>query len=189
MKNIVWILMLVALASCTGYMEEEIDAEVSSVKSRSAGTANDSNCWIIQNASMEGNMMFYDLIYSNTKQTYTCYSLYTLFLYKGAYDGRYGGYSISWNYDWRTESYHPETIPSEYGVVVCEWDECIENEGGAKSVSYKGTYSRRRGVQLAPGKTLDDIEYVLFFLYDNKNFSTLGGLDRYVDDCYDFYVE
>lgn len=188
MKKIVYCLFLLVLASCTSYVEE-ISTDISSVESRDAGTGRYSNCWNIRNASLTGNTMSYDLVYSNIGPTYACYSLYTLFLYKGAYDGYYGGRYISWNYDWRTERYQPETIPAEYGVVVREWDEGIENEGNAKFISYNETYSMRRSVNLAPRKTLDDIEYVLFFLYDNKNFSTLGHLNRYVDDCYDFYTE
>lgn len=189
MKKIVYCLFLFVLASCAGSVED-IGTDVSTIQTRSAGTENFPNYWNILNASMSGDTMFYDLVYSNTEhQTYACYSLYTLFLYKGAYDGYYGGYSIGWNYDWRTGLYQPETIPAEYGVVIQEWDECLEDGETARFIPYNETYSRRRGVHLAPGKTLDDIEYVLFFLYDNKNFSILGRLDRYVDDCTDFYAE
>jgi len=98
-------------------------------------------------------------------------------LYKGAYDGYYGGYSIDWRYNSTSGLYFPEEVPAEYGLCVREFDAC---DGGKEfTLASNQTCIRSGHFQLPVGKTLADIEYVLFFIYDNQ-------YGRYVDIC-DFY--
>lgn len=181
MKNLFFYLLLLVLVSCTNEVVDELPNENSvSIESRDAGTNLQPNEWGIQNMTQSGRYVDYELVYKNTKTdfTYFCSSLYTMILYKGAYDGYYGGYSIDWKYNSTFGLYFPEEIPAEYGLCVREFDAC-DGENGL-TFAPNVTRTRSGSFQLPVGKTLADIEYVLFFIYDNKR-----G-DRYVD-TWDFY--
>lgn len=176
MKKILTFLFLLILVSCSNEVMDEVsDGASASVQSRSAGTDLYPNEWGIQNMTQSGQYVDYELVYKNTKAnfTYFCSSLYTMILYKGAYDGYYGGYSIDWKYNSYFKLYFPEEIPAEYGLCVREFDAC----DGENGLTFAPNVTRTRSgyFQLPVGKTLADIEYVLFFIYDNKN------MNRYVD--------
>lgn len=156
-------------------VNEVTDEDSVSVQSRSAGTDLYPDEWGIQNMTQSGRYVNYELVYKNTNFTYLCSS----FLYKGAYDGYYGGYSIDWKYNSTFGLYFPEEIPVEYGLCVREFDACDGENGLAFAPNV--TRIRSDSFQLPVGKTLVD-EYVLFFIYDNKR------IDRYVD-TWDFYSE
>lgn len=133
------------------------------------------NQWTIRNFQQSDDDVFYNLMYKNTtSSSYICESLYTTFLYEGAYDGYYGGFSFDWVYDEKYKLYFPYSVKPEYGFETCEWD---KYDAGLRAIVEPGeviSYSRR--AKITPGKTLADIEYILFFIYDNKkNY-------RYVDE-------
>lgn len=167
---------------CVSCSNEVTDGDSVSVQSTSVGTDLYPDEWGIQNMTESGRYVNYELAYKNTKTnfTYLCSSLYTMILYKGAYDGYYGGYSIDWKYNSTFGLYFPEGIPVEYGLCVREFDAC-DGENGF-TLAPNVTRTRSSNFQLPDGKTLADIEYVLFFIYDNKR------IDRYVD-TWDFYSE
>lgn len=133
------------------------------------------NRWIIRNFLQSGDEVFYDIMYKNTTYySYTCESLYTTFLYEGAYDGYYGGFSFDWEYNKTFHLYFPYPVDANYGFATCEWD--LYNAGVSVHIGSGEAFLRHRTAHITPGKTWTDIEYILFFIYDDKR------NDRYVDE-------
>lgn len=125
------------------------------------------NQWCIRNFQQSGNTVSYDIMYKNTtSSSYRCESLYITFLYNGAYDGYYGGFSFKWVYNTTFDLYLPYSVNPEYGFETCEWDS--HGIGGLARVEPGEIISYRRNAKIASGKTLADIEYILLFIYDNK---------------------
>lgn len=197
MKRFFLYLMFASIfISCTNNRVDDI-VEKNPVKARSttfAGTGDlILDAWNIQNGYMAetaNNTFYYDIVYQNShepneiypnRDTYYCQSLYTVYLYNGAYDGYYGGYSLEWEYDNVNNIYIPESIPAQYGFVNREWD--AYDGDTQKAVAAGETLSYTNYVTLPTGKTLSDIEYVLFFICDGTN-----GNNRYVIEN-DFYAE
>lgn len=133
------------------------------------------NQWTIRNIQQLGNEIFYDIMYKNTTSSkYICESLYTTFLYEGAYDGYYGGFSLDWIYNTKFGLYFPYSVNEDYGFEMCAWD---YYDGGLCAVVETGQiFSTLVKGTTTSNKTLSDIEYVLFFIYDNKQSY------RYVDE-------
>ena len=187
MKKVYFILsLLFVFTSCSNELIEDT-MENKSVESRSlASTGTDiyPNYWGMQNVVQIGNSLQYDVVYQNTSSSYyTCKSLYTMFLYQGVYDGYYAGSEINWEYNSMHGIYLPEAIASQHGFVVREWDANDNSAGYAEGVASGENFSLRRVASnmLLPGKTLSDIEYVLFFICD--------GLDNRDVFVWDFYAD
>ncbi len=131
--------------------------------------------WVVRNFIQSGDEVFYDVMYKNTNyDTYICESLYTTFLYDGAYDGYYGGFSFDWVYNSTYNLYFPYSVDPDYGFETREWD--FYDAGQRVLIGSSEIYSCLRKARIASGKTWADIEYILFFIYDNKR------NDRYVDE-------
>lgn len=187
MKKIYFILsLLLVFTSCSNELIEGT-MENESVKSRSitsTGTDVYPNFWGMQNVIQIDRSLRYDVVYQNmSSKYYTCKSLYTMFLYEGVYDGYYGGDEITWEYSSMHGIYLPEAIAPQHGFVVREWDVNDISGGYAEYVDPGENFSLTRVASnmLLPGKTLSDIEYVLFFICD--------GLDNRDVFVWDFYAE
>ena len=125
--------------------------------------------WIVVNPvkNPSGSLSF-DLRYKSSRDGYRCNAMYYVFLYQGAYDGFYASQAWEWEKALNENYYHPPVIDEEYGFVYCDWD-YVNNESYI-SIGKDELYSKFRTISNFPSnKTIDDIEYVILFVRDNKD--------------------
>ena len=125
-----------------------------------------------------GGSLSFDLRYKSSTGGFRCYAMYYVVLYQGAYDGIYAPQVWEWEKAWHESYYHPPVIDEDYGFVYCDWD-YLDNESSIL-IGQDELFSRRRTISNFPsGKTIDDIEYVILFVRDNKGSST----SQYSTEC------
>lgn len=131
--------------------------------------------WFVNNINIYDEYVDYDIVYSATKD-YILTSLYLVLLYNGAYDGTFGGRPLDWIN--KNNFYLPPKIEVEDGSSNKILDAAYD--GGSNIGIKAGTTKILKTHQvITPGKQLQDIEYILFYLYDNTR------PNRYRED-YDF---
>lgn len=125
--------------------------------------------WIVVNpVKNPGGSLSFDLRYKSSRDGYHCNAMYYVFLYQGAYDGFYASQAWEWEKALNENYYHPPVIDEEYGFVYCDWD-YVNNESYI-SIGKDELYSKFRTISNFPSnKTIDDIEYVILFVRDNKD--------------------
>lgn len=120
--------------------------------------------WNIAFPKLSGGQLMYELVYKATKDYYA-YSFYITCLYTGAYDGYYASETWEWKYDALRGQYFPPEVESPYGLLTRYIDESDESH---RIIVKAGTTRTCYMVQyIAPEKRLQDIEYLIFHLYDN----------------------
>lgn len=125
--------------------------------------------WIVANPEKNSSgTLSFDLRYKSSRDGYHCNAMYYVFLYQGAYDGFYASQAWEWEKALNENYYHPPVIDEEYGFVYCDWD-YVNNESYI-SIGKDELYSKFRTISNFPSnKTIDDIEYVILFVRDNKD--------------------
>lgn len=133
--------------------------------------------WFVNNINIDAskNIVTYDIIFKATR-SYSLTSLYLVLLYNGAYDGTFGGKSLAWEY--KDGFYFPPKIEIEDGCMRKILDTKLDGSG-AIGISAGTTRILNIMQYITPGKQLQDIEYILFYLHDNTR------PNRYRED-YDF---
>ena len=136
--------------------------------------------WCVFNPVVNSNGgLSFDLRYSSSNNGYRCYAMYYVVLYQGAYDGIYASQAWEWEKAWNESYYHPPVIDEDYGFVYCDWD-YLDNESSIL-IGQDELFSRRRTISNFPsGKTIDDIEYIILFVRDNKG----SSISQYSTECY-----
>lgn len=136
--------------------------------------------WSVYNPIKDtANSLSFDLRYKSSENGYRCYAMYYVVLYQGAYDGNYASQAWEWEKAWNESYYHPPVIDETSGFVYCDWD-YLNNENSIL-IGQDELYSRTRTISNFPtGKTIDDIEYVILFVRDNKG----ASISQYSTECY-----
>jgi len=136
--------------------------------------------WSVYNpVKNTANSLSFDLRYKSSENGYHCYAMYYVILYQGAYDGIYASQAWEWEKAWNESYYHPPVIDEAYGFVYCDWD-YLNNENSIL-IGQDELYTRTRTISNFPtGKTIDDIEYVILFIRDNKG----SSFSQYSTECY-----
>ncbi len=126
-----------------------------------------------------GGSLSFDLRYKSSTGGSRCYAMYYVVLYQGAYDGIYASQAWEWEKAWNESYYHPPVIDEDYGFVYCDWD-YLDNESSIL-IGQDELFSRLRTISNFPsGKTIDDIEYIILFVRDNKG----SSISQYSTECY-----
>lgn len=120
--------------------------------------------YIVGIPRIEGTTLRYPLTYKAISDHYI-YSLYATILYKGAYDGNLA--PQNWDWTMYRGCYSPPTFDAVYGNTI-QRIESVENCGvnSTRRVKAGTTFTIEMDHNLLPGKTLDDIEYLMIYYYD-----------------------
>lgn len=118
----------------------------------------------------------FELRYEATKD-YRYYALYTMIYYTGTYDN-----SLFTDFQWQGQpngTYLPPAIPTEYAGTCYHyngWD-----SGGYTGVDAGGVKYHTALFNLAPGKTVYDIEYIVVYYIDNEGNKLHYSMHDFVD--------
>jgi hypothetical protein len=122
--------------------------------------------YTVGNPIVSGTSLDYPITFKSSK-SFDISSLYAMCLYKGVYDGDLA------SKDWNWQGKLPPAIDAKYGNIVKLVD-VIYDGGITRNIQAGTSFTYEVHHTILPGKTINDIEYVILYIYDSNK-------RRYVD--------